>query len=690
MLNAACEQCRLRKVRCDGLEPCTPCMKIGRKQECFRRSRKKRTSRTSKAGDSPPSRVRTQSASPLIKDEGRAKDINPTYGGSTSPFWPFEGHRTNDGLTDEQAAAATLGSLKELPLVEQARRLLVSETIAKDTIVYLYHWRVSTAVHACVFVPDIIRLLEKVFSGQEDGNIADVEIALLLAIVAAGLRSMPRVHIALANRVRPRFEKIKAAFKTPNRAREIANVARVILLEEVRKSGKTLSHIQLICILLHFDTDGGNTNEQLFDHAIRTMRKWPFDRFHAGFGTLNDVQNEMSVRCWWFLVCRDWLGAASTGAYSVQPSHFVCRLPMEIADSRLASNSEPARSSASPYDEYLPVRYSLSIIQFAVMVRRLIDLRIARSLDIPSYCNEVVREFESFFMSLPDAYSLQRSRAFPNLQDERAKAVDAKTTTERWLIQQQCFYALVELHSPITMLTSSRIAVPLAQHILDIRQDVENLCSVTDFFRFKTTNAVNACIILLLHLMQAHRDGSMTFITRDILLGKVRKAVNGSQDLSSSHSEAFALVKELLKIENHAWNGHPSASAVDSGVASSAASVQMAVSPTKTAVSQVLDYTFPPLVRTPASSSETNVSTYEGSGSASASLSSISTPPELSHYDTIVKIDDRKDPDWLASLPSDAAISPLFQPPPDDPNGARFYDAIRSTLLWNESEVSPV
>lgn len=91
----------------------------------------------------------------------------------------------------------------------------------------------------------------------------------------------------------------------------------------------------------------------------------------------------------------------------------------------------------------------------------------------------------------------------------------------------------------------------LANHILDIQQQISTYCCVINNLRVNVTNVVKAAFVLLYDLMQS---SNQTYMTRAVTIGKIRNALTRCNTTKVSTRIDFEAVSNLLKMEDKRWS----------------------------------------------------------------------------------------------------------------------------------------
>jgi hypothetical protein len=195
------------------------------------------------------------------------------------------------------------------------------------------------------------------------------------------------------------------------------------------------AHIQAITLLLVYDQNGEALKVQLYDHAVRASQQLGLHSIEFDDGS---SINEVKARTWWFLVTRNWFASLSTSIYSIHPHQFSTRMPVEVAYLDLPPD-QPDTSKIEVTSVYLPIRYSLTLIQMADMIRRLVDHRREQRPDFEQVFQD---HFERFEEKLPDRYSL----ATVGENYSAANIYASRSKLERWILHQLLFHAYLELY----------------------------------------------------------------------------------------------------------------------------------------------------------------------------------------------------------------------------------------------------
>lgn len=451
MINQACKRCRERKLKCDGSSPCGTCTLRGEGTNCDRVSRKER----------------------LRKDGGLvnltedSQDPLPTFGPESHDNLKLNveagHHPTSFEVTPpmepkwlDQQGAANSSHYAEDWLITLALENLASTSLADSIVHESYFWRAAASAHSCIHLPTVSKTIADIFATANGFNKVEISIddlALCFMTVAIGMQFLPKDELAtdLVQRIK---ESSSASATPPSRQRLLSFTA----LQCIRRQTEaTLAQVQTIILLLLYDQDDDETKHALFITAVQSALRLGMNKI-TSFDNL-DVTQEMMVRCWWFLVCRSWLGSISSPGDDIIPSQDIkVRGPLAMSDLQLlhplkqASHTFPSGfTNFDRQDEsYLPVQYSITLIQLACLVKRNVDIRKTKVYSRAQLCKLADQEFSIFCEGLPKSYSLIGSE----LHQTNKTPVESleffygqcKTSVERWFLHQFLFHAFLELY----------------------------------------------------------------------------------------------------------------------------------------------------------------------------------------------------------------------------------------------------
>lgn len=426
MLNHACGRCQSKKLRCDGLLPCNQCAELNIGAECQRtrrkdRIRKERLPRQRKIG----SKNRKQ----VLVEQGASSyqtgtDSRPGLGKFISPKGEY-------GTPQGQWASEKL--------IIAAQDLMVSTSLSERILNEPFYWRALAEVHSCVHVPSLIRLVRDIFAGaankDKESNIKVDDLCLCLISIALGIQYLPKDAIT-----EPLIEQMlrsESPITPPARQQKMAQLARQWVLRPIAPQEYSLPQVQTIILLLVYGQDSEETEPLLFKMAVDIAAYLGMNCISSSKNL--DVTQEMKVRSWWYLLSRSWLGSLTSSLYDMN-HHHATRMPLEMNDLDLVGSPRHTGSN----QDYLPVRYSISILQLSSIVKDLQtkgrsgvysrkQLNEKTTLEISSYCSD-----------LPERFSLSRPVIPP--PGEENYFAHCKTAVEQWFLHQQLFHAFLELY----------------------------------------------------------------------------------------------------------------------------------------------------------------------------------------------------------------------------------------------------
>jgi hypothetical protein len=162
----------------------------------------------------------------------------------------------------------------------------------------------------------------------------------------------------------------------------------------------------------------------------------------------------------WFLATRTWLSSQITLTYRIIPSQCRTRLPVKAFEeehTELDNILYHHHPVAVDSDEWSPISYLLVMIQFATVVRQIVDMintqqqhKTSTSDDDESFLlnaenlQKADDQLDLLVDDLPIYYSLDAEYA-PS--ERHTTSRQKRIECERWLIHQQLFDMQIKLHS---------------------------------------------------------------------------------------------------------------------------------------------------------------------------------------------------------------------------------------------------
>jgi hypothetical protein len=410
MLNHSCQQCRHHKLRCSGSFPCSNCRSRGAIHLCHPVIRKVRRRRhTSSSGN-------TLITSANASSEGDDVPLSlVSYTAATT------------------SSIGTIGVDAEVhcddTLLRLAREALGDLSVCKDLIKNVFYWKVSSMTHGSIHLPTIQTLLENIF--DTTSLVDNDDITLCMMVTALGLQYMTEQWSP--DNLISRIEAIGLNFSPRERQRLLWELSLKYTRYRMVNGEPTFAQIQTIMLLLIFDQDDDKTREQIFDHAVRSAQR--LGMHHLDTQIEGSLSQEGMVRAWWFLVCHSWFSSLFLSTYSIIPSHFTTRLPIQVEE----FDKQP-QVSVLTNSSYHPIQCSFSMIELANMVRRLVDARLEARTD---FVEVVESEFNRLSQQLPPQYSFD-SMIELNHSGPHQVAGAGRPTVEKWMLHQQIFHAYLE------------------------------------------------------------------------------------------------------------------------------------------------------------------------------------------------------------------------------------------------------
>lgn len=616
MLHHSCVRCRNKKIRCDGGSPCANCINSSVASECQRFMRKTRSRATRTVNRAPalnhcaspaisrPNNQLHQLAYDKSTREAEyvrgVSDDSTHYGTSQSPspssfvssrpgtgeattsiLWrsTFASSSAQSPLHSDNAASATdmsapvssarfpesspalrkasnyadsVNSSAQVSdvLLHQSRRTIGDHDAAQYVVDLFFYWRCSSMIYACVHIPTLKDSIRRLYSSDDHESVSEAEVALILMALAMSIQFTPR-GVAEADQMHV-CKRLGDDMSPVERQHALHALAVSVLQRVVFDSHVTLQQLQACLLINVYDLDSQGFKDQMRMHAVRCAEALAMDRIDATAPIT--VEKEMSVRAWWFLVCRDWFVAPKKSSYRINPAHFTTRLPLVVQDEVLSEllPDTPLSNVKENNDQWLPVRWTIPLIQLAALVRQLVDekLRCHAAERLPF--SKVEQGFCQLVDTLPRGFRLDESYTTPSTSHQSPTPCQQRFSIERWLLHQVIFATMLDFYEVKIGEPVSTQVVALANHILDLQNRLRFRCDVVDTLRVNVDGVVRAIAIIISDLMHNTRDQGSGMI-RQITLGRVKDAILRWQKQSPATKADFDYVSNLLKAEARGW-----------------------------------------------------------------------------------------------------------------------------------------
>lgn len=264
------------------------------------------------------------------------------------------------------------------------------------------------------------------------------------------------------------------------------------------------------------------------------------------------IRREIAKRIWWALVFRDW-SAAGTGCskdYIIRAESFNTPFPGNYNDEDLMMTPLP---KPRPREEFTEMSYVLSNLEFGVVVKDDVDVRLRRELYAAT--NGEDRRLtcaESRKLDVAYRAVLENAPSFFKVGSEIGRVTCVEV--QRWLLQQAVFSKLLRIHRPnLSSRKESRTnCVLLARSILDMQKKIRSRCTVIDRLWVNLMQSFSAAIVLALHLLHTrqtleHRVSVRSEITEAI---RALKQVDGND---CAAKKCIRVIEALLEEEEERW-----------------------------------------------------------------------------------------------------------------------------------------
>lgn len=481
---------------------------------------------------------------PTSASQSRTRHFDP----KSSAASIASSHSDADDLREHDVSESTFLSAK---LLDRARAAIGDPLAAQHVIDEFFYHRCSSMINSCVHVPTLKAQLTQLFSEEAANLISPDELALLLMAVSFSIQVAPRgaseqslIHIC---------SQLGDDMSPLQRQNALHALASSMLRRIAFGTQATLARLQACIVLLVYDLDSDGFKNQIFLHALSCAETLKLDRLGSAFPVT--VNNEMSVRAWWFLVCRDWFAAPQKGSYRINPRHFDTRLPILVGDRELSQLRPDTASSLVPESKqaWLPVRWTLPLIKLADLVRRLVDdkLRYHGGGRLPFA--KVEESFSQLIESLPQGFRLDETYTSPWHDVGSPTMFDQRLSIERWILHQIIFATMLDFYDGHIGEPVSRQVLFLANHILDLQSRLRYRCDVIDSLRVNVDSIVRAVTLICVDLMQDTSHQGVSSIARQITLGRVREAILRCRRRAASRPADFDFVSMLLDAEAQLW-----------------------------------------------------------------------------------------------------------------------------------------
>ncbi|GAC75681.1 hypothetical protein PANT_18c00012 [Moesziomyces antarcticus T-34] len=572
MLHHSCVRCRIKKIRCDGASPCAHCVDNQVADECERAMRKARTrkatSDASKGARSVSSAGRdsfsfnraspyslshrplAHAAQPVSTPEAEIASI--VAQDSRTPTRRYAASVTSS-VSDLDVGGGSRSRRVSAELAQRARNTIGDFNVAERVIDTHFYWRCSSMVYSCIHLPTLQLMLRRLYSPEDSETLGEDELAVVLLALAMAIQFAP--HDASESDLMPMCQNLGASMTPLERQHALHALAVPLLQRMVFSSEATLQQLQACILTIVYDLDSAGFKEQMRLHAVRAAQALRLD--HINTDVPVTVDNEMGVRAWWFLVCRDWFVSPQKGSYLLHPHHFTTRMPLIVSDEALERipSELPLTSLQEPSVKWLPVRWTEPLIRLATLVRSLVDEKLRSHASGILPFEKVEKGFSELIDALPHGFRIDE--IYVVNAGKPKSGCQERYSIERWLLHQAIFAAMLGFYEVQLGEAVSAEIVALANHILDLQGRLRHRCHVANSLRINVDSVVRASMLICTDLMHQARTGG-SGLARQISLGRVREAMVRVNAQTPATQADVEFVSTLLRAEARLWEQHRS------------------------------------------------------------------------------------------------------------------------------------
>lgn len=233
---------------------------------------------------------------------------------------------------------------------------------------------------------------------------------------------------------------------------------------------------------------------------------------------------------------RDWSRGQALGYYSVRPSQFNTRMPLNINDEDLCSTTLKidirGHVTERPRTEFTNLSYTVHALDIAALARESIDLRgpllqSQKQEDANGGAktrNHLNKKYENFVAGLPSFFRLGSGMGL------NSQGPMAAMPVQRWMLHQQLWGLFLRLHRANFSSQGGRASCQLlAQNIISNQAQIRARCTVCGSLSISKTQLFNAATVLLVDLLysskQKDEDCSSAQLSRLMIKDKIREAI---------------------------------------------------------------------------------------------------------------------------------------------------------------------
>lgn len=567
----SCSRCRASKLKCDKKEPCMECVRRNVGHLCTKDERQPRAKRAktadnadnkSKVNSPPTQETEAEEAAralenfidgPSCTDAYPSAMLEPTLP-SVAPDHP-NGYWLN--RNDPQSQNEKFGLIREI----------VDAMLEQDIIRLLYDvfiTRCQSPLGNVIHTPTFLKQAEKLYGCLGQGSpeaqvmalyntVSMDELAchLLALVLSLAFHPTPSLHGWYPTPQTLRIEEVRASDLYSKKWRSLALRC---LRGNVSLFCGSIASLQAAIMLLLDGQDGALELDAILVTAISGAQKLGLHRLGdakldasaspstSQNGVSNPmetlrVRTELGIRIWWALVMRDWSRGQALGYYTIRPSQFNTRPPLNINDEDLCSTTLKidirGHVTERPRTEFTNLSYTVHALEIATLARESIDLRgplsQAHKQDDSNggakTRNLLNKKYENIIASLPTYFRLGSSMGL------NSQGPMAAMPIQRWMLHQQLWGLFLRLHRANFSSHDGRASCQLlAQNIISNQAQIRARCAVCGSLSISKTQLFNAATVLLVDLLfsskQKDEDCSSAQLSRLMIKDKIREAID--------------------------------------------------------------------------------------------------------------------------------------------------------------------
>ncbi|KAL8934750.1 MAG: hypothetical protein Q9216_005754 [Gyalolechia sp. 2 TL-2023] len=568
----SCSRCRASKLKCDKKEPCMECVRRNVGHLCTKDERQPRAKRAKTADNGADNSKTKANASPTQETEAEeaARALEKFIDGAacTDAYPSAALEPTLPSVAPDHPNTYWLNTSD--PQKQNERFCLIREIVdamlEQDITRLLYDvfvTRCQSPLGNVIHTPTFLKQAEKLYSCLGQGSpeaqvmalcstVSMDELAchLLALVLALAFHPTPSLHGWYPTPQTLRVEEVRASDLYSKRWRSLALRC---LRGNVSLFSGSIASLQAAIMLLLDGQDGPLELDAILVTAVSGAQKLGLHRLgdakldasaspsSSQNGASNSmemtrVRTEVGIRIWWALVMRDWSRGQALAYYSVRPSQFNTRMPLNINDEDLCSTTLKidirGHVTERPRTEFTNLSYTVHALEIAVLARESIDLRgpllQAQKQDDASggakTRNHLNKKYENFVAGLPSYFRLGSSMGL------NSQGPMAAMPIQRWMLHQQLWGLFLRLHRANFSSHDGRASCQLlAQNIISNQAQIRARCAVCGSLSISKTQLFNAATVLLVDLLfstkQKDEDSSSAQLSRLMIKDKIREAI---------------------------------------------------------------------------------------------------------------------------------------------------------------------